>query len=144
MATSAGIRQEMTLSWWRHQIETFSALLALFAGNLSVTDEFHARRPVTRSLDVFFDLRLNKRLSKQPRGWWFQTPSCSLWRHCDDEHWGLFPLNSRYFHNSDVIMSVVASHITSLTIVYYTVCSGADQRKYQSSAPLACLRGIHR
>ena len=37
--------------------------------------------PVTRSFDDFY-LRLNKRLSKQPRGWWFETPSWSLWRHC--------------------------------------------------------------
>ena len=39
-------------------------------------------RTVTRSFDVFFDLRLNKRLSKQSRGWWFETPTCQLWRHC--------------------------------------------------------------
>ena len=42
--------------------------------------EFPAQRPVTWSFDVFFDLRLNKRLSKQPWGWWFETPSWSLWR----------------------------------------------------------------
>ena len=35
------------------------------------------KRPVTRSFDVFFDLRPNKRLSKQWRGWWFETQSCS-------------------------------------------------------------------
>ena len=46
-------------------METFSALLAICAGNSPVTSEFHAQRPVTRSFDVFFDLRLNKRLSKQ-------------------------------------------------------------------------------
>ena len=39
------------------------------------------QRPVTRSFDVFFDLHLNKRLSKQSRGWWFETPSHPLWRH---------------------------------------------------------------
>ena len=38
----------------------------------------------TRSFDIFFDLRLNKRLSKQPWGWWFETPSWSLWRQCND------------------------------------------------------------
>ena len=43
--------------------------------------EFPTQRPVTRSFDVFFDLRLNKRLSKQPWGWWFETLSWSLWRH---------------------------------------------------------------
>ena len=42
------------------------------------------QRPVTRSFDIFFDLRLNKRLSKQSFGWWFETQSLSLWRHCND------------------------------------------------------------
>ena len=45
-------------SWWRHQMETFSALLAICAGNSPATGEFPAQRPVTRSFDVFFDLRL--------------------------------------------------------------------------------------
>ena len=71
-------------SWWRHQMETFSALLAICAGNSPVTGELPAQRPVTRSFDVFFDLRLNKRLSKQWRGRWFETPSRSWWRHCND------------------------------------------------------------
>ena len=62
-------------SWWRHQMETFSVFLALCAGNSPVTGEFPAQRPVTRSFDVFFDLRLNNRLSKQSWGWWFETPS---------------------------------------------------------------------
>ena len=48
--------------------------------------EFPAQRPVTRSLDVFFDLRLYKRLSKQSWGWWFQTPSFSLLRHCNGQY----------------------------------------------------------
>ena len=51
--------------WWRHQMETFSALLAICAGNLPVPGELPAQRPVTRSFNVFFDLRVNKRLSKQ-------------------------------------------------------------------------------
>ena len=38
---------------------------------------------MTRSFDVFFELRLNKRLSKRSWGWWFETPSSSLWRHCN-------------------------------------------------------------
>ena len=41
------------------------------------------KRPVTRSFDVFFYLRLSKRLSKQSWGWWFETPSHPLWRHCN-------------------------------------------------------------
>ena len=47
-------------------------------------------------------------------------------------------------HYSDVIMGAMASQITSLTIVYSTVYSGIDQRKHQSSASLAFVRGIHR
>ena len=47
-------------------------------------------------------------------------------------------------HYIDVIMGTMASHITSLTIVYSTVYSYADQRKHQSSAPLAFVWEIHR
>ena len=66
------------ITWWRHQMETFSALLALCAGNSPVTGKFPSQRPVMKSFDVFFDLRPNKRLNKQSWGWWFETPSCSL------------------------------------------------------------------
>ena len=62
-------------------METYSALLALCAGNSPVTGEFPAQRPVTRSFDVFVDMHLNERLSKQSWVWWFDTPSRSLWRH---------------------------------------------------------------
>ena len=62
-------------------METFSALLAFCAGNSPVAGEFTAERPVTRSFDIFFDLCLNKCLSKQSWGWRFKTPSCPLWRH---------------------------------------------------------------
>ena len=71
------------IAWWRHQMETFSALLAICAGNSPVPGEFPTQRPVTRSFDVYFDLRPNKRLSKQPWGWWFETPTRSLWRQCN-------------------------------------------------------------
>ena len=50
------------------------------------TGKFSTQRPVVQSFDVFFDLCLNKRLSKQSSGWWFETPSCSscsLWCHCN-------------------------------------------------------------
>ena len=68
-------------TWWRHQMEAFSALLAICAGNSPVPGEFPTQRPVTRSFDVFFDLPLNKRLSKQWWGWWFETLSRPLWPH---------------------------------------------------------------
>ena len=73
-------------------METFSALLAICAGNSPVSGEFPAQRPVTRSFDVFFDVRLIKRLSKHSRGWWFETLSYPLWRHRNVikpfSHWG--------------------------------------------------------
>ena len=68
-------------------METFSALLAFCAENSPSPGEFSAQRPVTRSFDIFFDLHLNKQLSKQSRGWWFETLSGSLRRQCND-----FPL----------------------------------------------------
>ena len=71
------------ISWWHHQMETFSALLAFCVGNSLVTGEFCAQRPVTRSFDFFFDLRLNQQVSKQWRCSWFEMPLCSLWRHCN-------------------------------------------------------------
>ena len=71
----------MCNTWWRHQMEAFSALLTLCARNSPTTGEFPAQRPVTRSFDDFFDLRLNKRFSKQSWGWRFETPPCPLWRH---------------------------------------------------------------
>ena len=58
--------------------------------------------------------------------------SCSIWH------------NTAPHHYDDVTMTTLASQITSLTIVYSTVYSGAHQRKHQSSASLAFVRGIHR
>ena len=54
-------------------------------GEFTGPSEFPTQRPVTRSFVVFFDLRRNKRLSKQPWGWRFETPSRSLWRHRNEE-----------------------------------------------------------
>ena len=67
--------------WWRHQMEAFSALLALCEGNPPITGEFPSQRPVTRSFDAFLHLCLNKRLSKPSSRRWFETPSHLLWRH---------------------------------------------------------------
>ena len=59
-------------------------LLALCAGNSSVTGEFPSQRPMTRSFDVLYDLRLNKRMSKPLKRQWFETSTRSLWRHCNE------------------------------------------------------------
>ena len=63
--TKSGLLYWELISWWRHQMKTFSALLAICAGNSPIPGQFPAQRPVTRSFDVYFDLRPNKRLSKQ-------------------------------------------------------------------------------
>ena len=67
-------------------METISELLALCEGNPPVTGGFPSQRPVTGNFDgVFFDnLRLNKRLRKQSRRRWFETPSRSSLRKCND------------------------------------------------------------
>ena len=70
-----------------------TALLPLCEGNPPVNGAFPSQRPVTRRFDVFFDLRLNKRLSKQSWGWWFETPSYPLWRHCN----GTYHLHQIYY-----------------------------------------------
>ena len=157
-------------------METFSALLALRAGNSLVIGGFPSQRPTSRSFDEFFDLLLNKRLSKLSRRRWLETPLPSLWRHCNVQGgghsdysvvtgytWGYgdslrciqwlqyshldylpIPMAEYDFHSNDVIMSAKASQITSLMIVYSTVYSSTDQRKHQSFASLASVRGSHR
>ena len=144
-------------TWWRHQMETFSALLAICAGNSLVPGEFPAQRPVTRSFDGFFDMHPNKWLSKQWRGWWFETPPCPLWRYRNDNKvvsWPSYLYNGNPYtwkddlcikqHYGDIIMGVIASEIISLTIVYWAIYSGTDQRKHQSSMSLAFMQGINR
>ena len=73
-------------------MEIFPALLAVWAGKSPVTGEIPAQRPVRRSFDDFFDLRLNTRLSKLWWGWWFETPSRPLWRHSNDKIFAQGPL----------------------------------------------------
>ena len=98
-------------SLWRYQIETFSALLAMCAGNSPVTGEFPTQRPVTRSFDVFFDLRLNERLSKQSRGRWLETPSRPLWRQSNSLSFiGDMNFGSLFIQNSLKIMRCVRCH----------------------------------
>ena len=72
------------ISWWRHQMEAFTALLPFCAGNSQVTCYFRTQRPVTWSIDAFFDLHLNLQLSKRWRRWWLETSLRSVWRHGSD------------------------------------------------------------
>ena len=68
------------------KLETFSALLALCAGNSPVTSEFAAQRPVMRKMIFSLICALIKWWSKQSWGWWFETPSRSLWHHCNGKY----------------------------------------------------------
>ena len=70
-------------------------------GNSPVLGEFPSQRPVMRSFDVFFDLRLNKRLSKQSWGWCSETLSSPLWRHSNDINRLCFSKTSRDILNID-------------------------------------------
>ena len=79
MGTSCIYRNEIWFPWWRRQMETFSALLAICAVNSPITGDFHTQRPVMRCFDVFLYLRL----SKQSWGSLFEIPSRPLWRHCN-------------------------------------------------------------
>ena len=94
-------------------METFSALLALCAGISPITVEFPSH-----------DMRLNKRLNKQSCGWWFETPSCSLWRHCNAywrekkriifSHWKVFINNSYYKHDFFSTTNKLAEKVTCI------------------------------
>ena len=70
-------------------------------GNSPVTGEFPSQRPVTRSFDVFFDLHLNKQLSKQSWGWWFEMPSHPLCCHCNDILLSVMTLVLTYLQNRE-------------------------------------------
>ena len=71
------------IPWWRHQMETFSALLALCVGNSSVTVNSPHRGQWREALMFSLTCALNnERLNKQSWGWWFESTLHSLWRHC--------------------------------------------------------------
>ena len=106
--------------WWRHQMETFfgvTVLLCAFcAGNSPVTGKFLAQRPVTRSFDASFDLRLNIRLSQQSWGWWFETLSRSLWSHRDD----IYKIDGKH-------TTTVHTKAWTLAIMYAKYCAMEDE-----------------
>ena len=112
--------------WWRHQMEAFSVLLALCVRNSPVTGEFPSQKPVTQSFDVFYDLCPNKRLSKQWWGWWLETPSRPLWRHC----------NATIRHNNNIVMK----HWYSVIMIFEILCCNKGHILYLS---LLDVRAYH-
>ena len=100
-------------------METFSALLAICAGNSPVSGEFPAQRPVTRSFGVFFDLRLNERLNKRSWGWWLETPTRPLWRHGDetDQYETITKPNKTYTVCTILVMYAISRHVVITSFI---------------------------
>ena len=93
---SRNVFKKLWFLWCNFGCKSNQGIIFLYP-NLPVNDEFPSQRPVTRSFDVWFDLHLNKRLSKQSWGWWVETPSRSLWRHCNVD-----PLNKPFSQKINV------------------------------------------
>ena len=83
-----GINFSFHLHLSSHMMTSSNGNIFCVTGHLCVEFTGHRWIPRTKFSDAefwcFFDLRLNKRLSKQSRSWWFETPSSSLWRYCND------------------------------------------------------------
>ena len=108
-------------------MKIFFALLAICAGNSPVTGEFPAQRPVTLRFDAFFDLCLNKRLSKS-RGWWFETPSHPSWRHCNAKKTVCITFNILNKKSVYINQYMINNLRYCYSLVAYT-----DELKYRSS-----------
>ena len=97
-----GIRLHFDSSWWRHQMKTFSRYCPFVKG---IHGGFPSLRPVRRSFDIFFDLRLNTWLCKPWTRRWFETRSSSLWCHCNVKHGARFIDTQLRQHLRDVGVS---------------------------------------
>ena len=95
-------------------------------GEFTDPGEFPTQRPVTWSFDIFFDLRLNKWLSKQPWGWWLETPSWSLWRQCNGLGLNVLTLQAPA-SGTGVYSAWIKNHIPRYSILLYTVCATCEQ-----------------
>ena len=116
LITSAGInaKLEEIISMMTSSNGNIFRVTGPLCGEFTGLGEFPTQRPVTSSFDVFFDLRLNKRLSKQPWGWRFETPSWPLWRHCNAENHHK-PSRWMFKHTVNAYISVVCIVQRALT-----------------------------
>ena len=127
----------LSSTWWRHQMETFSALLAICAGNSPVSGEFPAQRPVARSFDVFFDLcPINDWVNNREAGDlrrsrahydvivmhpWFHEYYCSSWNYinrCNENKTITTTLQWRY------VIAIAAPQFAVNSAVCSIVCYG--------------------
>ena len=110
----------------------------------AVTGEFPAQRPVTRSFDVFFDLRLNKPLSKESWGWWFETLWCPSWRHFNGNE-------NTFFLNHGIIRydtepfswNIFGRHIRPvIKSTEYPLYYGSGKPRINKSSPITSFMGL--
>ena len=106
----------------------------LLCGEFTGPGEFPTQRPVARSFDVFFDLRLNKRLSKQPWGWWCETPSRPLWRQCNEL------INWQFVNVSGTMRTPISLFYCVINIWY--VDNDKNLHEWSTSAKRLILMGI--
>ena len=101
-------------------------------GEFTGPGEFPTQRPVTRSFDVLFDLPLNKRLSKQPWGWWFETPSWSLWRQRNEQR-------NTLKNNQNIHFFITLQVYNSINMMCINLCCISIQASIQSHIYLTAL-----
>ena len=106
-------------------METFSALLAICAGNSPVTGEFPTQRPCDVELWYLLRSALNKPLSKQWWGWWFETLSRPIWRH-----WFVWRQMRLWF----------GSMSSGTTMSTYSKCCVISTRICRASYYFTCIR----
>ena len=112
-------------------METFSALLAFCAGNSPITGEFPSQRPVTRSFDVFFDLRQCKQLSKQSRGWCLRR---------NRTHYGVIVMHL----NLSSVTNISWEHRDFISIIDVQSIVGVNDRvHYGMRVVFVCLHTTH-
>ena len=104
---------KLFVTWWRHQMEAFSPLLAICAGNSPVTGEFPTQRPVTRSFVAFFDLRIN--------GWVNNRKAGDLRRH--RTYYDSIVMRARYVVHAVYSKSVFVAIVLHVISCYIGPCN---------------------
>ena len=140
--------------WWRHQMETFSRYWPFVRGiHRSPVNSPHKGQwrgalmfsLICAGIDGWVNTREAGDLRRHRAHYDVIVMQGKVTLHWLNYHWSSTQFKQIFpFHYDDVIMTTLASQITSLTVVYSIVYSGVDERKHQSSASLAFVRGIHR
>ena len=138
-------------SLFRNRSKKISKLsvTGLCEGNSLMISEFRTRRASNAENVSIWWCHHDSKNALVCAKWQWNARDCVTWLHIQRSR-ECNPLTTAYCvwlsfrHYTDITMGAIASQITSLTIVYSIVYSDTDQRKHQSSASLAFVRGIHR